>query len=140
MKKIDIEQIDMTRPITMGDIARLAGFHHNTAWAWQKSHPHDFPRPCGLRIGANNKLNNVYPMINVIAWLIRHRKIEPIDGINPDENLRDKPAEQTFYNPRFDNVLARRFIAGILQKKQRRQANQGGTTITVHIDSPWAME
>jgi hypothetical protein len=72
--------------VFMAEIGPLAGLSHNCGWAWQQSFA-DFPKSIGTKRGANNKLNPTYSKLAALAWLIRHGKIDPIEGIDPDAIL-----------------------------------------------------
>jgi hypothetical protein len=107
---------DIPDIIYMIDVARLGGCTQAAGWNWRRRF-YDFPKKIGLRIGKNNRLCEVFDKNEMLAFLIRHKKIAPIEGINPDDYFDErsiKNIEPSY--PQIDNSLAIQFITGHIGK------------------------
>jgi hypothetical protein len=132
---VKLEDLDNTNAFVMSEISRLANCHKNASWNWQRKP--DFPKACGLRKGLNNKLNNVYPKMQTLAWLIRHGKIQPIDGLNPDDYLPAVAEDKNAAAPNIDNGMASEFIRRSFSGMARLISSNPGPRKIIRTAGVW---
>jgi hypothetical protein len=132
---LKLADLEGCQTFVMSEISRLANCHKNASWNWQRKP--DFPKSCGLRKGLNNKLNNVYPKMQTLAWLIRHGKIQPINGLNPDDYLPVVAQDNNTAAPNIDNGMAAEFIRRPLSGMATLISSDPGPRKTIRTAGVW---